>query len=304
MSGADAPSDGVDVDAALVRRLLAAQFPQWTHLPVERVDSAGVDNALYRLGDDKTVRLPRSPWSAEHIRKEQRWLPVFAPQLPLAIPTPLGKGTPGEGYPWHWSVYQWLDGRDAIDTPLADEHEAARALADFVGALHGIRTADGNRSGLHSGLRGVPLPVRDPVVRESIANLRGIVDVDAVTLAWENAIAVPAWRGAPVWTHGDLHPGNLLVQDGRIGAVIDWGLMSVGDPALDVMVAWTYLSASARVTFREHLVVDDDTWARGRGWALCVGVIAYAYYMRTNPVLAGFSKRAVDEVLADLQPAV
>lgn len=289
----------IEADEQLVRRLLVAQTPRWASLPLERVGSAGVDNAIFRLGDDLNVRMPQSEWSAGHVRKEQRWLPGHAERLPLEIPVPVGRGVPGEGFPWPWSVYRWLDGADAVESPVADEHRAARELAGFIAALHQIPTEDGPRSGLHSGLRGTPLPVRDEPVRHSIATVGGSLDADVALALWESAIRVPAWRRAPVWVHGDLHPGNVLVRDGAIGAVIDWGLLSVGDPALDVMAAWTLLSAEARATFREALPVDDHTWARARGWALCTGVIATAYYGDTNPVLSGFSRRAAEEAMAD-----
>ncbi len=292
-----------DIDADLVRGLLSAQFPEWAELPVSPVDSAGVDNAIFRLGTDMCVRMPCSEWSAGHVRKEQRWLPGHARRLPAKIPTPLGRGVPGAGFPWHWSVYQWLHGTDAITGHTADEHRTARDMAAFVRALQRIPTGDGPRAGLHSGLRGVPLPVREVAVRPSIDNLRGVIDTDRATAAWESAMRVPPWRGNPVWVHSDLHPGNILVRDGRVDAVIDWGLLNVGDPAVDLMVAWTYLTPAARETFRAELAVDDDTWARGRGWALCVGLIALAYYMRTNPVLGDLSRHAIDETLADFELA-
>jgi aminoglycoside phosphotransferase (APT) family kinase protein len=290
----------VVVDATTTERLLKAQFPHWADLPTAQVNSAGVDNAIYRLGENLCVRLPQSEWSADHVRKEQRWLPGHAERLPLEVPAPVGHGEPGEGYPWPWSVYQWIAGTDAVSATIADPAEAAVALGEFVAALQGIDTTDdAPLSGSHSGDRGLPLSVRGPFVRRSLENLRGQLDTDAATALWESAIRVPAWRKRPVWLHGDLHPGNILVREGRVAAIIDWGLMSVGDPALDVMAAWTVLSPSERTIFREVLDVDDDTWHRARGWALCVGVIATAYYGASNPVLAGFSRRAAEESIAD-----
>jgi aminoglycoside phosphotransferase (APT) family kinase protein len=291
----------VDVDEALVTRLLRAQLPQWAGLPLRRLHASGVDNAIFRLGDTMNVRIPRSEWSAEHVRKEQRWLPGHATRLPLDVPAPAGEGVPGEGFPWQWSVYHWLPGRDAVESPLTDDAAAAGQLAEFIAALQSIPAADGPPSGAHSGDRGLPLPARDPFVRKSIANLRGKFDTEGATELWESVLAVRPWRHDPVWLHGDLHPGNLLVQNGRISAVIDWGLMSVGDPALDIMAAWTVLSPLGRALLREKLAVDDDTWARARGWALCVGVIATAYYGDSNPVLAGFSRRAAEEAIADFR---
>ena len=292
-------ADEVDTDESLVDRLLAAQFPQWADLPVERFHSAGTDFALYRLGDDMAVRLPRIPSATGQVDKEHRWLPTLAPLLPLAIPAPLAKGTPGEGYPWQWSVYRWLEGENAIIERIADPRQAATALAQFIAALQRIDTTGGPPSGPHNFFRGVPLAMRDSRTRAAIASLHGMLDIDAVTAAWEAALQVPAWHGPPTWIHGDLHSGNLLSVQGRLSAVIDFGGLGVGDPAGDLIVAWNLFSAETRDVFRSALTVDDATWARGRGWALSMGLIALPYYHRSNPVLAGINRRAIDEVLAD-----
>jgi aminoglycoside phosphotransferase (APT) family kinase protein len=282
-----------------VKRLLAAQFPQWADLPVEPVDSAGTDHAIHRLGPDMCVRLPRVLRAAGQGEKEQRWLPRLAPALPLAIPLPLGRGTPAAGFPWHWSVYRWLEGDNATIERIADPSEAAATMARFLVALRRIDPAGGPRSGRHNEFRGVPLARRDRLTREAIEVLRGELDVAAATAAWDAALATPAWDGPPVWLHGDLQSGNLLAERGRLVAVIDFGLLGVGDPACDLMVGWSLFSAEARAVFREAVAVDGATWARGRGWALSVGLIALAYYLHTNPVLAGISRRTIAEVLAD-----
>lgn len=292
-------ADEVDTDVALVSRLLAAQFPHWADLPIEPVDSAGTDNAIYRLGDDMAVRLPRIHWATGQPDKEHQWLPRLAPLLPLAIPVPLAKGTPAEGYPWHWSVYPWLEGETATLERIADPRQAATALGQFVAALQRIDPAGGPPPGEHNSSRGVPLALRDHPVRAAIATLHSTFDADTITAAWEAALEVPAWHGPSVWLHGDLQSGNLLAVQGRLRAIIDFGCLGVGDPACDVMVAWTYLSAGTRDAFRAALPVDDATWARGRGWALSVGLIALPYYENTNPVLAGIARHAIDEALAD-----
>ena len=291
--------DEMDVDVSLVGRLLTAQFPQWADLPIEPVHSAGTDNAIYRLGDDMAVRLPRISGATGQVDKEHQWLPRLAPLLPLAIPIPLAKGTPGEGYPWHWSVYQWLEGENATIEYIVDPGQAATELAQFIAALQRIDPTGGPPSGPHNFFRGAPLAMRDSLTRAAIATLHGTLDADAVTAAWEAAIQAPVWRGQPVWIHGDLQSGNLLAQQGRLSAVIDFGGLGVGDPACDLIVAWNLLSAETRGIFRAALSVDDATWARGRGWALSIGLIALPYYQSTNPVLAGISRRAIDEALAD-----
>ncbi|MDQ3238091.1 MAG: aminoglycoside phosphotransferase family protein [Actinomycetota bacterium] len=291
--------DEVDIDASLVRRLLAAQFPQWEDLPLKPVRSAGTDNAMYRLGDDMAVRLPRIPGAADDVIKEQQWLPRLAPQLPLAIPVPLAKGMPGEGYPWHWSVYRWLEGENATAERIADARQLATDLAQFITTLRDIDTEDQLPTGSLRSYRGGPLAHRDEATRAAIAACDGILDVALVTEVWEAALQVPAWNGPPVWIHCDIQPGNLLATQGRLSAVIDFGGLAIGDPAVDQIVAWNLLSAETRDTFRESLSVDDATWARGRGWALSIGLVALPYYKDTNPMLAGISRYQVEEVLAD-----
>ena len=293
--------DEVGTDVSLVGRLLAAQFPQWADLPIEPVSSAGTDNALYRLGDDMVVRLPRIHWANGQVDKEHRWLPRLARHLPLAIPVPLAKGTPGEGYPWQWSVYRWLEGETATLERIADPRQLAIDLAQFITALRDIDTAGQLPAGSLRSYRGEPLACRDEETRVAIAACDGLLDVELVTEVWEAHLQIPAWSGPPVWIHGDIQPGNLLAIQGRLSAVIDFGTLAIGDPAIDQIVAWNLLPADSRDTFRESLAVDNATWARGRGWALSIGLVALPYYQSTNPVLAGVSRRAIDEVLADYQ---
>ena len=296
-------ADEVHTDVPLVKRLLRAQFPQWAQFDIKPVVSAGTDNAIYRLGENMAVRLPRIAWAAPQPEKEHRWLARLAPHLPLAIPAPLGVGSPAEGFPWHWSVCPWLDGEEVTIERMADPHECATALARFVAALHRIDPIGGPLAGSHNFGRGVPLAQRDAATRAAIASLHGDIDVVAVTAAWEAALATPAWDGPPVWIHGDLQPGNLLAVGGRLTAVIDFGALGVGDPACDLMVAWNLFSPETRDTFRATLSVDDATWARGRGWALSVGLVALPYYKESNPTLAEIARRAIDQVLADRVPA-
>ena len=283
----------VDTDASLVRRLLAAQFPQWADLPMEPVASAGTDNALYRLGDDMAVRLPRIHWAAG-VDKEHEWLPKLAPFLPLAIPVPLAKGNPGEGYPWQWSVYRWLEGENATIEQIVDLSQAATDLAHFIVALQQIDPTGGPPA-----RRGVPLATRDQPTREAIAALHGTLDANIVTAAWNVALEAPAWQGPPVWVHGDLLPGNLLVKQGRLSAVIDFAGLGVGDPACDLMIAWNLFTAETRDLFHAALAVDDATWARGRGWALSQALIFIPYYLDTNPVGVAIARRTINEVLAN-----
>ncbi len=291
-------ADEVDTDVLLVRRLLAAQFPQWANLPIERVASAGTDNAIYRLGGNMAVRLPRRNSSTGQVDKEELWLPKLAPHLPLAIPIPLVKGMPGEGYHWRWSVVPWMAGENATADRIGDLCEAAADMAGFIKAMQRIDPSGGPRPGRHNFFRGVPLAVRDPGIRAAIPEWDGVIDTGAVTSAWEAALRAPAWHGPPVWLHGDLSSGNLLVDRGRLSAVIDFGCLGVGDPACDLMIAWKLFSGESREVFRAGVAADDATWARGRGWAL-MGLGALPYYRDTNPAIVADARHAIDEVLAD-----
>jgi aminoglycoside phosphotransferase (APT) family kinase protein len=283
-------------DAALVGRLLSAQFPQWAGLPIERVPSSGTDNALYRLGDDMVVRLPRIDWAIGGVEKDFQWLPKLAPLLPVAIPVPLAKGMPAEGYPWEWGVYSWLGGENPTVGRITDPSALTADLVQFVDALHRLDLADGPRT-----RRGAPLEEQDESARAALVALEGMIDTDAAAAAWEEALETPAWAGSPVWIHGDLLPGNLLLEGGRLTGVIDWSLLGIGDPACDLMIAWGVLPAVARTVFRAELDVDDATWARGSGWALSMGLIALPYYKDTNPVFADIARHLVREVLADFR---
>jgi aminoglycoside phosphotransferase (APT) family kinase protein len=294
MAGVRMHADEIATDPSLVRRLLAAQFPEWADLAIEPVRSAGTDNAIYRLGDDMVVRLPRVGWAVAQVEKDHRWLPRLAPHLPLAIPVPLRTGTPSEDYPFPWAVHRWLDGESAIAEPVADPRRAATDLGLFVLAMQRVDASNGPPSS-----RGGPLASKDQGVREAIDSLHDTLDVEATAAAWDAALAAPAWKGRPGWTHGDLLPGNLLIRQGRLSAVIDFGVAGIGDPACDMLTAWAFLSPETRDVFRGVVGADDATWARGRGWALCFGLNALPYYRFTNPVLAGIARQAIDAVLAD-----
>jgi aminoglycoside phosphotransferase (APT) family kinase protein len=293
-------ADEVDTDVPVVGRLLAAQFPQWAGLPIDPVSVRGTDNTLYRLGDDKVVRLPRTERTGVALEKERLWLPRLAPFLPLAVPIPLAEGAPDAGYPFEWSVYRWLKGENATTERVADLRQLATDLAQFITALQRIDPTDGPSPGEHNVFRGEPLAARDAGTRAAIVALRGEIDVDAVSAAWESDLRSPGWEQPPVWIHGDLDSRNMLVEGGRLSAVIDWGCLGVGDPACDVMVAWKVLTADTRDLFRTALSVDESTWARARGWALSQALVALSYYtLEANAVLVFEARRWMAEVLAD-----
>jgi aminoglycoside phosphotransferase (APT) family kinase protein len=290
----------VVIDAALVRRLVADQFPQWGRLPVRPVDVDGWDNCTFKLGDDLSVRLPSSASYVDQVGKEQRWLPVLAAHLPLPIPSPVAIGVPADDYPFPWSVYRWLAGQSADAGRIEDPVEFAATLAGFLNALYRVDPSGGPEPGLHNFFRGGPLATYDDDTRQAIDRLGGQIPTDQVTEVWEAALAAP-WDAAPVWFHGDVAAGNLLVSGGRLAAVIDFGSSGVGDPACDTSVAWTLLSGPSRQTFAANLAVDAGTWARGRGWTLWKALITMAGHLdgAADGVEPARSRRVLDEVLAD-----
>lgn len=264
--------DELPLDASLVRRLIAEQFPAWQGLPVRRVEPSGTVNAIFRLGDDLSARLPRREGPTEAGSKELEWLPRLAPLLGVDIPLPVAQGRPGDGYPWFWEIHSWVRG-ETVPVESIDAIQAARDIATLVAALQRIDPA-----GAPAG-RGIPLAHLDPHFHHWLARFPGDRLVEA---EWNRALSAPPWQGPPVWHHGDLDARNWVVRDGRISGVIDWGSMGVGDPACDVMVAWKFHSPAARDAFREALRVDDATWERARGWAVYQAVAALAYYTREN----------------------
>lgn len=286
-------ADEVDVDAELVRRLVAEQFPQWADLPIGEIRSTGTVNAIYRLGDHLYARLPRVEEWAQDLDKEWRWLPKLAPRLTLRVPEPVGKGHPAGLYPFSWAIYRWINGLPYAEELVDDEHEAARDLAQFVVELRRIDPVGAP----HGGRR--PLRELDEVTCAAIESSQGVINSDAATAVWERALEAPAWQGTPVWMHTDLLRPNVLVRGGRIYAIIDFGAIGVGDPAADVIAAWTVFGHIGRVTFRGALDVDDGTWNRARGFALHQAAMIIPYYRETNPGFVALAKRTIDEILAD-----
>ena len=283
-------ADEVEIDEALVRRLLAGQFPEWADLPLRRVEPAGTVHAIFRLGDDLSVRLPRRNGPTEPGGKELDWLPRLAPLLPLEVPVPVAQGRPSEAYAWFWDVYTWVEG-DTAPVEEIDAVQAARDLAAFVAALQRIDPTGAPRG------RGIPLAERDIEIQHRLARFDGD---PAVAAEWQRALTAPPWKGPPVWHHGDLDARNWLVRDGRIRAVIDWGSTGVGDPACDVMVAWKLHSHEARDAFREALPTDGATWERARGWAVSQAVAALSYYTPdNNPTLYGEAESWLELVLSE-----
>ena len=257
----------ITVGADQVRRLVAGQFPRWAGLPVRPVPRGGWDNRTFHLGDSMLVRLPSAAEYALAVDKEHRWLPELAPRLPLPIPEPVGRGKPGAGYPYAWSVYRWIDGEPARVDRIADPVRFTLDLAGFLAALRSIDPAGGPRPGVHNWWRGGTLRTYDGIAQRALAALDGHIDTGLAREIWKDSLDA-RWDGVESWFHGDVAPGNLLLRDGHLAAVIDFGTCGVGDPACDLAVAWTLLTGDGRRAFRERLGAGEAAWARGRGWAL------------------------------------
>ena len=288
----------LNIDVALVRSLVATQFPKWKDLSVRPVTSGGSDNRTFHLGDDMLVRMPSAVGYAAQVEKEHKWLPRLAPHLLLSIPTPLEMGKPGKGYPWKWSIYRWLKGTTVVSTPIADLGKFAVSLAQFLVALQKIDAAGGPLPGLHSFYRGGSLLFYDADTRRAIDQLTGKIDVEATLNVWETALAT-SWDQPPVWVHGDISAGNLLTERGRLSAVIDFGQLTVGDPACDLAINWTLFEGKSREAFRKELPLDAGTWACARGWTLWKALVTAAGFTNPNNVESKRCWHIIEEVLTD-----
>jgi aminoglycoside phosphotransferase (APT) family kinase protein len=265
----------IHIDASVVVHLIATQFPRWGGLPVWRVDSDGWDNSTFRLGDDMKVRLPTAAKYAQQVAKECRYLPQLAPLLPLPISVPLAMGAPDDDYPWPWAIYSWVKGDTATPGLIDDQSRFAIDVAEFLLALQRIDATDGPPAGPQTFYRGGSLSVYDAEVRQCTEVLRDEIDADGAIAVWEVACASP-WHGPAVWVHGDIAASNLIVENGSLSAVIDFGCCAVGDPACDLTIAWTLLCGKGREAFRGKLSVDKFMWARARGWALWKALLILA----------------------------
>ena len=261
-----------DIDAGLARRLVASQFPEFADLDVALVEPGGSDNRTFRLGDELSMRLPTAEGYVPSVEKERLWLPVLAPRLPVPIPQPVGHGTPGEGFPFPWSINRWIPGQTLDSAGVDDMVALAQDLARFLRALQSVDPAGGPAAGEHSFFRGADPAHYDAETREAIVMLGDGIDSARATAIWDEGLNA-TWTGAPVWFHGDFAAGNVLVRDGRLAAVIDFGTSGVGDPACDLYIAWTFLRGESRQAFRETLGCDDAMWARGRAWTLWKALI-------------------------------
>ncbi|MES2198889.1 MAG: aminoglycoside phosphotransferase family protein [Chlamydiota bacterium] len=295
--------ESVIIDASLVRRLIASQFPQWKELSIDPVATSGWDNRTFHLGKDMSIRLPSAADYELQVTKEHQWLPQLAPQLPLPIPVPLAMGKPEYGYPWKWSIYRWLEGETAASAKTGDLVELAIDLADFLTALQRIDATGGPLPGLHSFFRGGSLSVYNNETRRSITSLKDKIDTSSATEVWEAALST-SWKHPPVWIHGDISVGNLLVQKDKLCAVIDFGQLAVGDPACDLAINWMLFHGKSREAFQKALPLDKGTWARARGWTLWKALVVAAGLTNPNNSESKQCWRIIEDVIADHQKSI
>jgi aminoglycoside phosphotransferase (APT) family kinase protein len=286
------------IDNILIKILVATQFPQWKNLPIKPVANSGWDNRTFLLGEHMLIRMPSAAEYTEQVKKEQQWLPRLASLLPLPIPEPLAMGEPAYGYPWHWSIYRWIEGDSAASAQIIDLYDFASSLAQFLNTLQSIDPTERPSPDLQNFYRGGLLVVYDPEVRQALTILKDKIDTYAATKLWEAALAT-TWSKPPVWVHGDISAGNLLVKDGHLSAVIDFGQLAVGDPACDLVIAWTLFKGKSRKIFRGNLQLDPDTWTRAGAWGLWKALIVAAGLTNPNNAEAKQCWRIIDEVLID-----
>jgi aminoglycoside phosphotransferase (APT) family kinase protein len=293
----------INFNVNLVARLIKDQFPEWADLDIRPVSISGNDNRTFHLGDDMSVRLPSAEAYVAQVEKEQKWLPLLAQQLSLPISTPLAKGHPSEDYPWPWSVNKWIEGETLSKENMNDLNQFARDLATFLIELQSIDASGGPLAGRHNFYRGGPLVVYDEESRNAIENNKDTFNERLLKEIWELALA-SRWNADPVWVHGDIAPGNILVNDGKLCAVIDFGILGVGDPSCDAAMAWTFFDDDSRKVFKNVLNMDEKTWNRARGWAIWKALITYDGNKNSNKAVAQQSYNIINIIIDDYQSEI
>jgi aminoglycoside phosphotransferase (APT) family kinase protein len=289
----------IDINTELVRQLVATQFPQWSKLEIRTVEFSGWDNRTFHLGESMLVRLPSAEGYIQQAEKEQRWLPILAKKLPLTIPTLLAKGNPDNIFPWKWGIYRWIEGETANVNLITNLPEFANSLAQFLRSLQQINTSGAPSAGQHSFFRGASLLLYDKETRVAIDKLKEEIDTHLAIRIWEDALT-SKWESSPVWFHGDVASDNLIVKDGQLSAVLDFGCCGVGDPSCDLAIAWTLLLGKSRKEFRTELNIDNGTWSRGSGWALWKALISIQESKRMNIKAKGQNARnTLNEIFND-----
>lgn len=263
----------MNISVELVEKLISEQFPQWKELKVKPVKHNGHDNRTFHLGDKMTVRLPSGKAYEPQVQKEAKWLPILARNLSLPITEPVAEGCPTADYPYVWSINKWLSG-DTVTRNNINLSVFAEELANFLLEFESITASDGPIAGPHNFYRGGNLSVYDSETKEALHKLKGEINIEKCQLIWQQALS-SKWENEPVWIHGDIAPGNLLVQNGHLSGVIDFGILGTGDPSCDLAMAWTFFDKESRDVFIKSMNLDKDTWNRSKGWALWKALITY-----------------------------
>lgn len=290
-------SMGIGITKDLARKLIVEQFPEYSHLQITDVEKQGHDNRTYRLGEHMLIRMPTDADYALKVPKEQALLPQLAKRLSVNVPAPVKMGKPSANYPYPFSIYKWLLGKsiNLLTLTAQDKEQLAVDLAKFLKELQAISNVEGPGPGQHNWWRGDHVSVYDKGAREQIAELAEIIDASKALALWDKACATK-WDKKPVWIHGDFAIGNILMDDGKLSAVIDFGGAAVGDPACDLVIAWTYLFGKAREIFISEMDMDTDTWLRARGWALWKATFDLCQITDKRSHEAEAQKRIIDEV--------
>ncbi|MGE7931535.1 aminoglycoside phosphotransferase family protein [Viridibacillus arvi] len=289
-----------NINVDLVAKLINEQFPKWSNLAIKPVKFNGNDNRTFHLGEHMSVRMPSAASYVPQVEKEQKWLLILSKDLSLPISTPLAKGNPSEEYPWPWSINEWIEGESLTHKNIHDINQLAKDLGAFLIELQSIDASKGPIAGEHNFYRGESLAVYDEESRDAIVRNKDVFDEHLLIEIWDLALATK-WNSKAVWVHGDVAPGNLLVKDGKLCAVIDFGILGVGDPACDAAMAWTFFDEKSRKTFKNALNMDKETWRRARGWALWKALITYAGNKNTNRAIAEESYKVINIIVDDYE---
>lgn len=298
----DQVSDKFEITLSLVKNLIKQQFPKWSHLPIDPFKLSGWDNRTFHLGEEMFIRLPSAERYASQVQKEQKWLPILASHLSFTISKPLALGKPSKDYPWNWSVFKYIKGESANVLTINELHfkSIALQLAQFLNEFHKVDPTGGPLPGPHNFYRGGSLQVYDSETKLALSKLQGFINIEAVKSIWEKALS-SQWNKVSVWIHGDLSSGNILIKDDRLVAVIDFGAMGIGDPACDLVIAWTFLKNESRKIFKICVDLDNNTWERARGWALWKALITLASLKDKTSLEALNQKHIIEEVISEYE---
>lgn len=290
--------DRINIQTDLVRKLVLSQFPQFENLPISRVANPGWDNHTFRLGHEMIIRMPSAKRYASQVKKEQKWLPWLSSRVTYTLPEPLFQGKPEKDYPWDWSIYKWIEGKSLSEAGVAEKKPIAKSLAQFLRELHRLNASDGPHAGEQNFHRGGDLNVYDGESRDALAALKNEIDTKSAGEIWERSLK-SRWQNVPVWVHGDLNPANMLIKDGELHAVIDFGSCAIGDPACDLSMAWTYFEGHSNEAFRSALGLDRQTWERAQGWTLWKALISLRAEKNLGSTRAHKLKKLIQELIAD-----